>query len=183
MLMSAAERDRSTRSSTTDVSLTSESFSFEFPHVAVLQIAPLVAAETDPSRRFGRDFIARLEDHDVAQTLHDVVETMWSRPKMRLEVVADCTLLSFSPRLSRRLAGISDLAEGRDPWAERIEGLGRLALDPLTTALKLASPFGHIVGEGGSSTSSSSPTTAFGALLTIMGSPGGSMPHPLAWSA
>jgi len=62
-------------------------------------------------------------------------------------VVPDCLFSPFRDRLNDNDCTSATLVGGHQVGTQRVEGLARLPLDPLATALELERPFGHVVGD------------------------------------
>src|SRR5688572_7853808 len=100
-----------------DLALPAEAVDRELHHVAFLEVDRVgLLAQADAGRRAGRDDVARLEDHELAQVPHEVLHVEDHRPGVA-GLAADAVHVE---RETERL-GIGDLVGGHEPRAARVE--------------------------------------------------------------
>src|SRR5438067_11577950 len=99
-------------------------------------------AGADAGRRPGRDHVARIERHEMADIADDVVD-----PEDQIGGVAVLPPLAIDLGPQRQLAGVGHLVGGDQPRADRAEGVGALALGPLPAALELKFTLGDVIDE------------------------------------
>ena len=100
-------------------------------------------AESDAWGSAGVDQIAGLQDHELAEVVHDEVGVEHHR-RGRPGLPA----LTVDVEEHRQCQHVLDLVLRSQPRPGRIEGLGRLALGPLTGSLQLEGPFADVVDQG-----------------------------------
>src|SRR5207302_7907884 len=96
----------------------------------------------DPRWRPGRDHVAGIERHEMADIADDVVD-----PEDQIGGVAVLPALAIDLGPQRQLAGVGHLVGGDQPRADRAEGVGALALGPLAAALELEFALGDVIDE------------------------------------
>src|SRR5215470_5157116 len=114
----------------------------ELDDVARLQPHRRGEPHPDAGRRSGVDEVARLEDQELAQVVHDEVRVE-DHVRGRAGLPPDA--VDVEPHAQRQ--DVADLVRGDQPRAGRVEGLGRLALAPLTAPLHLERPLAHVVDD------------------------------------
>ena len=114
----------------------------ELHHVARLQPHRRAEAHAHPRRRTGVDQVARLQDQELAQVVHEEVRVEDHRRGVA-GLPADA--VDVQPHVQRE--DVVDLVRGDQPRPGRVEGLGRLALDPLAAALDLERPLADVVDD------------------------------------
>src|SRR4029450_2116269 len=122
------------------LALGAESFDAELHDITGFQPHLRPQTHADSGGRAGIDQVARFEHQKLAEIVNDEVGIEDHR-RRRPILAADTTYVEPHPQV----ADIADLVRGGEPRPGWIEGLGRLALRPLSTALGLEGSLSDIV--------------------------------------
>src|SRR6188768_2827653 len=120
--------------------LFSESRDAEPDDAAGAQIYRRLHAVADSGRRAGRDDVAGVQAHELAQVAHEVRHAEHHRLGRAVLVAL---AVNLEPHLELVIVG--DFVGRDQPGADRAERVGALALDPLSRALELKCPFRDVV--------------------------------------
>src|SRR5215210_2374485 len=124
------------------LTLLAQSFDAQRDYITDVEELRRLHAGADARGRAGGDDIARQQCHE----LRDIRNALrhredHGRGRSGLATVA----IDVEPH--RQLLHVRYLIFGHQPWADRTEGVVRLALGPLTQTLDLEIPLGHVIAD------------------------------------
>src|SRR5437764_1362376 len=99
-------------------------------------------AGADAGRRPGRDHVARIERHEMADIADDVVD---AKDQVGSVAVLPPLAIDLGPQL--QLARVGHLVGGDQPRPHWAEGVAALALGPLAAALELVFALGDVIDD------------------------------------